>query len=110
MICTTRLCFWADACTISPSLILINPRCAGDAGLVAHEQVHVTQMARVGTVMFWWRYLSDPAFRLSAEVDAYREQARYYPDDRLPLFAGFIATRYRLNIPAQVALSMLQGF
>jgi hypothetical protein len=41
-------------------------------------------------------------------VQAYREQSRYYLEDRIPLFARFIAEKYRLNITAEAAEEMLR--
>lgn len=47
------------------------------------------------------------AYRLWSEVTCYRIQARWYPDDRRPLFAQFIANDYRLDVSEAVALRML---
>jgi hypothetical protein len=45
------------------------------ADLIAHEQVHFAQQKRAGGPDAWWRrYLDDPQFRLSQEVEAYRAQ------------------------------------
>ena len=47
--------------------------------LIHHEKVHMKQHAQTaGGPDFWWsRYLDDPEFRLSQEVEAYRAQYRY---------------------------------
>lgn len=47
--------------------------------LVAHEETHAEQQARMpGGPEAWWRkYLSDPAFRISQEAEAYATQLRY---------------------------------
>lgn len=47
------------------------------------------------------------AYRLWSEVTCYRIQARWYPDDRRPLFAEFIAYEYGLDITPQDALRRL---
>ncbi len=90
--------------TIGP-IILIRPRCKNDAGLLAHEQVHVRQ---------FWRTLGMgpllsvfvPALRLQYEVEAYRKQLEFNPDASLA-FAGFIATKYGLSIAVTDALELL---
>lgn len=44
--------------------------------LIAHEEVHMIQQA--GNPEAWWRrYLSDPEFLLSQEVEAYARQYQY---------------------------------
>lgn len=65
--------------------------------LLVHEKVHVGQqlfytppqvtpleegkpMPKEGPDGWWDRYLKDPEFRLSQEVEAYREQYRYFCD------------------------------
>ncbi|MDP3650910.1 MAG: hypothetical protein Q8R67_04420 [Rhodoferax sp.] len=54
-------------------------------------------------------YALVPAYRLWAEVQAYREQLRHYPDDRTELFAGFIAANYRLTVTPEKAEALLRG-
>lgn len=88
-------------------VIRILERSKNDRGLYEHELLHAKQ---------WWftlglhsfLYLLIPAYRLWSEVQAYKEQAKWYADDRRPLFAFFIATRYRLNITQAKALELLQ--
>lgn len=45
----------ADAITLG-FVILIRPQCKGDAGVLAHEQVHVRQR-KESWGLFWPRYL-----------------------------------------------------
>lgn len=45
--------------------------------LMAHEEVHSKQQAILGVEQWWALYLKDDAFRLTEEVEAYREQYRY---------------------------------
>jgi hypothetical protein len=111
-------------------LVFIRPKYKDDKGILAHEELHVQQWAAccllflipfsavgyatgihfelASLFMFWAIYLI-PSFRLRVEVAAYREQAKYYPDDRMPLFAGFIATRYGLKVTEAKALKLLKG-
>lgn len=44
--------------------------------LIAHEMTHVEQQAN-GVVLWWSKYLDDPAFRLSQELEAYRNQVNF---------------------------------
>jgi hypothetical protein len=52
-------------------------------------------------------YLLVPRYRLWAEVQAYKEQALYYPDDRRESFAEYLATAYNLKITSAQALKEL---
>ena len=104
-----------------------------DRGIYQHELTHVLQWLYVGlmaclliaaawsqlqTFPVWWAaigmvahsmlYLLVPAYRLWAEVQAYREQAKWYSDDRRALFAEMIATRYGLQVSKARALELLQ--
>ncbi len=93
--------------TLAPGLILIHPRCRGDAGLLAHEQVHVRQMRRDGLLRFWWRYMTSRAHRLAYEVEAYRVSLAY--GSSLASVARTLATGYWLGINEQQARAALAG-
>lgn len=93
-------------CTYGP-FIFIRPEYRGDTGLLEHERVHVRQWLRT-LGMHGLLYAVSKAYRLGAEVEAYREQAKHYSDDRLPLFAQAIATKYGLDITAEAALTRLR--
>ena len=41
---------------------------------MVHEETHERQQALMGVVAWWDRYLIDDEFRLSQEVEAYRNQ------------------------------------
>lgn len=41
---------------------------------VSHERVHIKQQAKYGVEAWWARYLIDPDFRLSQEIEAYRAE------------------------------------
>lgn len=102
----TPLLFWADGMTVSPSLVLVHPRVRRDAGLLAHEAVHCRQMREVGMLRFWWWYFTNPAFRLWAEVEAYRVSLRHQPRG-LRHFARTLADGYLLPISEQQASQLL---
>ena len=45
-------------------------------GLVAHEITHVFQQMRIGSAIWWKKYLQSPDFRLGQELEAYQQQYR----------------------------------
>lgn len=102
----TPLLFWAHGFCLTPNLVFLQPARKDDKALLEHEKVHAAQMQRVGMLAFWWRYLTDPKFRLTAELEAYRVQLRMQPG-RVNSFAETLATKYRLNITAAEARKML---
>lgn len=104
----TRLLLWADGMTVAPGLVLIHPRARGNAGLLAHEQVHCEQMRRTGTLKFWWLYVSSRRFRLACEVEAYRASLRHH-QGALRYFAAHLAGGYFLGITAEEAERLLAG-
>ena len=81
LVYTDRLPQNSNGCANGP-IIRIRPAYEGDEGLLAHEKVHVSQ---------WWRtlgfhsllYLVSKKYRLQAEVEAYREQLKYNPENIL---------------------------
>ena len=97
---------FAAACARGP-FIFIRPEYKDDLGLKAHEMEHVKQwLFTLGLHSILYLLFSE--YRLWAEVDAYKVQAEYYPDDRKPLFAQYIATKYKLNITKEDALKLLK--
>lgn len=118
-------------------VVRIQPKYRDDTGIHAHEAEHVRQwyagvligvLAALTLTIFpalekwsdWWplaliagcalhplAYLLLPRYRLWAEVAAYRIQLRHYAGDRTEMFAGFIASRYRLEITPGEALEAL---
>lgn len=105
---TTHLPAGVDGITLGP-VILIRRGCEGDAGLIAHERVHQRQQRRWLWLPWLALYLASKRFRLAEEVEAYREQAKHYPDDRSVQLALHLATRYRLGISAADALRLIRG-
>ncbi len=95
-----------QACTRGP-VILIRPECKGDKGLLAHEKAHRRQWLRtLGLHSILYPLI--PEYRLACELEAFTEQARHYPDDRLPVFANLIASNYKLKITVESALELLR--
>lgn len=87
--------------------IFIRPAYKDDRGLLEHEKTHVRQNLNPRK----W-FMS----KLDREVEAYKEQLKWYPKDspgqkewRIKLFAGYIATKYGLNITAPEAEKLLRG-
>lgn len=45
--------------------------------LMAHEETHAKQQSILGVEQWWALYLENDSFRLSQEVEAYKEQYQY---------------------------------
>jgi hypothetical protein len=78
-----------------------------DKGILEHELVHVKQWFFTLS-LHSLLYLIFPEYRLWSEVEAYKEQLKHYSNDRSILFAGFIATRYGINVTQEDALKLLR--
>lgn len=119
-------------CANGPVIRLLE-RYRFDEGIYRHELMHVKQWA-----MFAWLsiplayalyhfgyfdylglsvlpmalhsalYRLIPRYRLWAEVSAYKEQLRFYPDDRSEFFAEYLAEYYDLKIRPAQALKHLK--
>jgi hypothetical protein len=98
--------FFAAGLTVCQRLVLVHPAARHDAGLLAHEMVHVEQMRRDGTLRFLWRYLTSRRHRLGYEVEAYWVSVRHAPHG-LERFARALAHGYWLGIRVQDALALL---
>ena len=85
--------------------IRIRPRYRDDKGLLAHEKTHVRQFWRT-PFLHWCRYKKNAAYRLTCEVDAYQVQLKSSPGNEW-VYAGFISTKYNLNITRQEAYALL---
>jgi hypothetical protein len=48
-----------------------------DAEMKVHEATHVKQQQDMGAEVWWDMYINDPAFRLTQEVEAYRNQYKF---------------------------------
>ena len=109
-------------------IVRIKDKYAGDAGLLAHELMHVKIFWLVTLVSALLIYLTAPiellplalavkslayrfipAWRLREEVICYRAQSNAYNDgkDRTPIFARYISTHYDLDISTGKARDLL---
>ena len=118
-------------CSNGP-VIRILEKYRNDKGLHQHELMHVKQWAvwsllsiPVAYVLYQqgmfdytalaflpmalhsvlYRFVA--SYRFWCEVEAYKEQAKYYNDDRKPLFAEYIANSYDLPHTTKQALDAL---
>ncbi len=92
--------------TIAPWLILVPQWARNDRPYHRHEFTHVTQMERIGTLAFWWRYLTDKGFRLATEVEAYKVQISAGASRERCELA--LATGYGLNLTLFQAEELLK--
>jgi predicted metalloprotease with PDZ domain len=81
-------------------VVFIRPEYAGDRGLLEHELAHTRQ---------FWNPRKWFKGRLWWEVEAYRAQRKWYPEDRTREFARLIATSYGLDVSEEQAREMLGG-
>lgn len=107
MILYTRLLFFAAGLTVSQRLIIIHPKHRDDLALLAHERMHQAQMARVGTLTFWWSYITSKAFRQASEVEAYKVQIS--TGASRSVCARNLATMYQLGLTHQSAYELLSS-
>ena len=91
--------------TLGP-FIFIRPSHKGDTGLLEHEKVHARQFWRT-LGLFSIGYALSKRLRLKYELEAYKEQLKYYAVDKKPAFASFLATKYDLDITQEEALKLL---
>ena len=108
MTLTTRLLFFAAGFTVNQRLIVIHPDHRDDKPLLAHESTHQAQMARVGTLTFWWRYLTSKAFRQASEVEAYKVQIAH--GAKRHACARYLTENYRLGIDYATAYALLKDY
>lgn len=109
-----------------------------DVGIHKHEDLHVTQwyvlmlawfalcgigmhlvdhpfwqlgyaLLPFGIVLHGALYTYIPAYKLACEVACYKEQAKWYENDRRPLFAHFIAEDYGLDVTVDEALEAIKA-
>lgn len=86
--------------------IFIRPEYRNDRGLLEHEKAHVRQFWR--TLGFHGLLkLVSRRYRLACEVEAYRKQLEYSPQD-LRHFARFLATKYGFRLSTDQAVRLLK--
>ena len=61
------------AITIAPFVFVIKSK-KDDPGVLAHEMVHIRQVAAMGWIPFYWNYVTNRAFRRSIEAEGYAKQ------------------------------------
>jgi len=92
--------------TLGP-FIFICPKYLCDRGLLEHELMHTRQIWRGLIIVPCLRYWLSKKWRLEYEVEAYREQMKWYHDDRSAKFATSISTKYGLDVTYEAALALL---
>lgn len=105
-------------------IIRISDKYKDDVGLYKHELIHVKQWASISilfsiiicAIIYFLNLHQDyyslayfsmtihsllykfvPRYRLYAEVQVYKEQLKYYPDDRTKFFISYIMSHYDLK-------------
>lgn len=96
---------FAEALTLSPSIVLIRAKWRDSTPMRVHELVHVEQQKKVGAITFWWRYLTNKAARQAYEVEAYKAQIA--AGTSLDTCAGHLANLYYLGISFTQAQELL---
>lgn len=104
---------WAAACAVM-WFVFIRKGKENDKGLLAHELDHVKQFW--GNPLHVFQYLWSWRYRLRCEVEAYQTQLKVtleqYPQKSrealVTLFAGFIATRYKLPVMERRVLELMR--
>lgn len=97
---------FAEALTISPSIVLIRAKWRDSAPVRIHELVHVEQQKEVGAITFWFKYLTSKKYRQEVEVEAYKAQIR--AGTSLDTCAGHLANLYYLGISFAQAQALLR--
>lgn len=91
--------------TLCPSAIIIPAWAKNNLAYLAHEERHVEQMRDTGTLKFWWKYLTDKAFKQKVEVEAFRAQIA--AGESINYCAGQLKNNYGLTLTFNEALSLL---
>lgn len=91
--------------------VLIDPRYFDDEPTIRHELIHCRQFWQNGMALHFLRYWLSEAYRLNAEVEAFREElacineASY--ESRLSDFASALSESYGLRIAHHDAKTLL---
>lgn len=88
--------------------IFIRPNYKDDVGLFYHELTHVKQFYK-NPLLHGLLYSFSKSYRLKCEVEAYKEQLKYYDISKVDLFAGYIVNDYNLNITLEEAKNLLRS-
>ncbi len=92
-------------------IVFIRPKYREDIGILKHEETHVRQFWRL-PALNGLLYVLSKKWRLKAEVEAYREQLCWPPaiSDYVrykQAYAGFISTKYYLDVTEAETLKLL---
>jgi hypothetical protein len=86
--------------------IRVKPKYKSDRGLLEHEKTHVRQwIFTLG--LHSLLYLFSSKYKLYSEIQAYREQLKWYSKDNTELFATYICERYNLKADKEEVLKRL---
>ena len=80
--------------TVGP-FVFIRPNYKDDVGLLNHELTHVKQFWNNPLMVLLYQF--SKTYRLRYEAEAYKTQLEYAPG-RLDLFAGYLVSKYNLQI------------
>lgn len=61
-----------------------------DKPLMRHEETHARQQRDIGIEEWWDKFITEPEFRLSQELEAYREQYRNMADLSVDQRMGYL--------------------
>ncbi len=86
--------------------VFILPDCRNDKGVLVHELTHVWQFYRLPIIGSWLSLLSTK-YRLKCEVEAYKKQLEYEPEN-IDAYAKLLYTKYDFNISVEEAKNLLK--
>lgn len=92
---------WGQTC------IVIDRSAWSKSALIAHERCHQQQMARDGTLRFYWRYFTNTEARQDYEIEAYRVWVQVEPNDMWRCVRALTGS-YGLDITDQDAMELLK--
>ena len=92
---------WGQHC------IVIDRSAWSKTALIAHERCHQQQMARDGTLRFYWRYFTNTEARQDYEIEAYRVWVQVEPNDMWRCVRALTGS-YGLDITDQEAMELLK--
>ena len=92
---------WGQHC------IVIDRSAWSKSALIAHERCHQQQMARDGTLRFYWRYFTNTEARQDYEIEAYRVWVQVEPNDMWRCVRALTGS-YGLDITDQEAMELLK--
>lgn len=91
---------WGQTC------IVVDRSDWSKTALIAHERCHQAQMARDGTLRFYWRYFTSKQARQQYEIEAYRVWVQVEPNDLWRCVRALTGS-YGLGITDQEAVELL---